>query len=167
MKLATIYHLPAILLLATFACRNPPAEPVIDEDLLGVVWKLDSLQAPNGDIVTNLDSPIFTFHSNDTAYTLSIKKQGWKETFITIRFTRDLEIFLDVCNSGYGNYNISQIGAWATDGIGWTEVACPSWHAIEVFLTVTLKNVTAYRRIESRLTLYDKDYLHVVYLSIE
>ena len=166
MKLTTFYLLPAILLLVIIACSHTD-DPIIDEDLLDVVWKVDSLQAPNGDIVTNLDSLVFTVHSNDTTYTLINRKLSWKETFITIQFNKEMEIILDVCNTGYGNYKICQIETLAIDGIGWTEMACPSWLALEGFLTNTLKNVTAYDLSDSRLTLHDKDHLYVVYLSIE
>ena len=48
MRLQKYLYLTLLLLITLAACSNAD-EPIIDENLLGVVWKVDSLQTPNGD----------------------------------------------------------------------------------------------------------------------
>ena len=52
LKPAAFYFLPAILLVAMIACSNTE-DPVIDEDLLSVVWRVDSLQTPDTSLVAD------------------------------------------------------------------------------------------------------------------
>ncbi len=144
MKLATFYLLPAILLLAMIACSNSD-DQAIDENLLDVVWRVDTLQTPEEEIVPGPDE------------------------LLTIQFTKNLEVSgMAACNTYTGTYEIGKNKSLSLDGFGRTEIAC-SWNpyltVLEDIFINTLENVTAYNVSENRLTLYDSDHQHVLNFS--
>ena len=145
MKFTTFYLLPAILLLAMIACSDSD-DQAIDEDLLDVVWRVDTLQTPEEEIVPGPD------------------------TLMTIQFTKNLEVGgIVICNTYSGIYEISKKVSLSAQVLTWTEIACGGerlW-LLHGFFINALENVTAYEVDEHRLILYDGDRHYVVKLNQE
>jgi len=145
MRLIKYLHLFPILLITLAACSNSD-DQAIDENLLDVVWRVDTLQTPEEEIVPGPD------------------------TLMTIQFTKNLEVSgRGGCNSYNGIYEISKKNSLSVDVLTWTEMACGGARLLDLdgFLINALENVTAYNVSENRLTLYDSDHQHVLHFSIE
>ena len=138
-------YLFTILLITLAACSNSD-EPIIDENLLGVVWRVDTLQTLEEEIVPGPD------------------------TLMTIQFTKNLEVSGKViCNTYSGIYEISKEVSLSAEVFTWTEIACGGerlW-VLHGFFINALENITAYEVDEDRLILYDSDRHYVVKLNQE
>ncbi len=140
-----IKYLFTILLITPAACSDSN-DQAIDEDLLNVVWRVDTLQTPEEEIVPGPD------------------------TLMTIQFNRSLKVSgRGGCNSYNGIYEISKKNSLSVDVLTWTEMGCDGGRLLDLdgFLINALENVTAYNVSENRLTLYDSDHQHVLNFSIE
>ena len=146
MKAMSIYqYLIPILFIMLAACSDSD-DQAIDEDLLNVVWRVDTLQTPEEEIVPGPD------------------------TLMTIQFTANLEVSgRGGCNSYNGIYDISKKNSLSVDVLTWTEMACGGARLLDLdgFLINGLENVTAYEVDEDRLILYDSDRHYVVKLNQE
>lgn len=148
MKSATFYLLPAILFIALIACSNTH-DPIIDEDLLGVVWRVDTLQTPEEEIVPGPD------------------------TLMVLQFFDDTRICADTpCNDYSGTYKLNNHGSLAIVWHSWTEKACMEGPAarrgiLEGRFIKALNNVSVYDLSKSTLTLYDSDRRYFVRLKHE
>jgi len=148
MKTTRLYGLLAMLSVGMLAC-NEPNDPIIDEDLLGVVWRVDTLWTPEEEIVPGLD------------------------TLMTMEFNEDLKINVDTpCNAYAGTYAISTYGKIAIEWQIWTEMACLQGSAarrgiLESRFIQTLNNASGYAVTDSALSLYDSDLRWVVNLKNE
>lgn len=86
MKIIKPYYLSAILFMGMIACSDPD-EPIIDEDLLDVAWRVDSLQTPDTIVVTNATD------------------------YLHIRFDENFEVTgSDGCTGFWAKYNIQEKG---------------------------------------------------------
>lgn len=131
MKPAVSFFLPAILLLGLIACSNTD-DPINYEDLLGVVWNLDSLQTPDTTIVA-------------PQYGLA-----------TILFTEDMGVRGHRAQSNYrGIYEITGNGL-LIEVVEPAEPRC-SRPMIQCIFLDALENVTMYEVNENRLDLYKGD----------
>jgi len=163
MKPAAFYVLPAILLIAMIACSNTDDDPIIDEDLLNVVWKVDSLQTPEARIAPGPDTIIVILETNDTTFVPSRSDPS-----ITIQFKADMTLRgLAACNWCEGNYEIAEKGSISIDITTVTEMACVREMFIEYTFIQALENIMAYVIAENRFTLYDRDSSYVLNFSTE
>ena len=146
MKLATFYLLPAILFLAMIGCSNSD-EPIIDENLLDIVWRIDSLRTSDGKIVPQPDE------------------------HMTIQFREYMKVEGHAaCNTYNGSYGISDNKSLVIDVLTRTEAGCghnPYLLVLEDIFIHALENVTAFEIAESKLNLYDNDRQYVLSFSIE
>lgn len=146
MKAATFSYLSAILLAGLIACSNTE-EPIIDEDLLGVVWRVDSLQHPDTCVVTD------------------------PRERVTIQFTADGQIKGSTgCRWFEGRYLITRAGNISIDNLIIDTSLKHCGNRLEFLasiLVVTLEYITRYDLKDSKLALYDRDYLYVIYLRGE
>ena len=116
MKLTTFYLLPAILLPAMIACSNSD-DQAIDENLLDVVWRVDTLQTPEEEIVPGPD------------------------TLMTIQFTEDMKVSGHAdCNDYEGVYTNPENGSLAVDIQAITLMACTEWEFLEYSFLQALEN---------------------------
>ncbi|MCH7497954.1 MAG: META domain-containing protein [Candidatus Marinimicrobia bacterium] len=148
MKHAASYLLPVILFTAMIACSNTN-DPVIDEDLLDMLWRVDTLQTPEEEIVPGPD------------------------TLMTLRFHKSMRIdAVTPCNDYTGTYEINQLGSLGIDWHTWTEKACSAGPALrrgvlEGRFIQALNNASVYDVNEGTLTLYNTDHRYVVKLKHE
>lgn len=145
MKPAAFYVLLAILLVALIACSNTD-DPINYEDLLGVVWNIDSLQTPDTTIAAS------------------------KIDYSTIQFTEDLGVIGHVdLNEYQGIYEITGNGLLidVVEPTGW---GCSRPRMRCIFFDA-LETVTAYEVNEDRLCLYQGDsyilYFHPSFIEEE
>ncbi len=150
MLIKSFLYLLAILLTAMIACSNTD-EPVIDEDLLDVVWRVDSLQTPEENIV-----PTAAEH-------------------LTIQFSERLQFDEDykvlartTCNTYWGTYEINEDGSLSIVFLTWTEIVCAERRAfLEGKFISTLIKITDYEVTENQSTLSNGARQYVVHLSSE
>ena len=148
MLIKSYLYLPAILLIALIACSNTD-EPTIDEELLGVVWRVDTLQTPEEEIVPGPD------------------------TLMTVEFSEDMRISVYTpCNNYSGVYEMTKQGSLSIVWHTWTEMACIQGSVarrgiLEGRFIQALNNASVYNVSESTLSLYDTDRRYVVKLKHE
>ena len=160
MKAARQYCLPVILFMAMIACSNTDHQ-IIDEDLLDVVWRVDTLQTPDGKFVRGLDSLIIIMQLYDSSRVAHLAERS-----MTIQFMEDIQIDVTpVCNTCGGTYEISRNGNLRIEVGGCTEIAC-GWGFPGPSFTDALENITVYEVTEDRLTLYDSAHQYEINLSI-
>lgn len=101
MKAAKPYRLPAILFMGMLACSNSE-NTIIDADLLDVVWRVDSLQTPDTNMVAD---------STD---------------YLHIRFDETFEVTgSDGCTSFWAKYSIQENGRIKIYEIGIPHIELP------------------------------------------
>ncbi len=144
MRLIKYLYLFTILLVTLAACSDPE-NPIIDEDLLDVVWRVDTLQTPEEEIVPGPD------------------------TLMTLRFLQDTRIdAITPCNDYTGTYSINKHRSLAIEWHSWTEMACMGRPGIlEGRFIKALNSVFVYDVSDRRLTIYDRDRHYVVKLNQE
>ena len=161
MRLIKYLYLSPILLITLAACSHSD-DQAVDENLLDVVWRADSLRTPDGKIVVVSDSLVMIMQFDDTTL-VSIRRP-----FMTAKFSGDMEIAGHLaCNDYFGTYKIPKKTTITINMLNWTEVACTNWEFIENSFHHALEYVTAYEVAENRLTLYDEDHQYVLNFSIE
>ena len=156
MNRAISSYLPALLLTGIVACSNTPEEPmigedlpemVIDEDLLDVVWAVDSLQTP------------------DTTVVIA------SEEHVTIQFTTDQRIRgSSGCRPMEGKYLIGRAGKITISDliVDPREYYCGArLEYLAGELSQTLEHITSYDLDGNRLTLYEISNLYLIYLTSE
>ena len=133
MKPAPFYILPAILLVALIACSNTD-DPINYEDLLGVVWNIDSLQTPDTAIV------------------------ALAAGYATVLFTEDMRVrgLSTVSIRYHGIYEVHDNGYLSIEVVEPAELRC-SRPAMECIFIDALETVTTYEVNEDRLRLYQSD----------
>ena len=142
MKPTAFYVLPAILLVALIACSNTD-DPIIDEDLLGVVWRIDSLQT--------IDEKIYP-------------DRYWP---MTIQLDQDMTIKVQTsCNEYEGVYEVTKKGKILIDVHAVTEDTCIGLAFIDDAFMLTLGNVTGYSVNGGRMNLCNSDHSYVIKLSV-
>lgn len=130
-----------LLLITIVACSDD--DQAIDEDLLDVVWRVDTLTTPEGQITPGPD------------------------TLMTIQFSRSLEVSGNVlCNTYSGIYEINKNVSLSADVKSWTEIACGGGRLrlLHEFFINAIEKVTDYELDKDRLTLYDSDRDYLIIL---
>ena len=145
MNSAISSYLPALMLTVIVACSNPTDDPVIDEDLLGVLWKVDTLRTPAEQITPGPD------------------------TLMVLQFFDDTRIVADTpCNDYSGTYEINAHGSLAIKWISSTQMACMGRPGtLEGRFIGALNQISVYELSNKTLTLYDSHCLYVVKLNHE
>jgi len=144
MRLIKYLYLSPILLITLAACNDSDGQS-IDEDLLDVIWSVDTLFTPEEQITPGPD------------------------TLMTIQFFQDTRIdAITPCNDYTGTYSINKNRSLAIEWYTWTEMACMGRRGIlEGRFIKALNGVSVYDVSETRLTLYDSDRNYVVELNLE
>ena len=133
-----------------------------DEELLNLVWKVDSLHAPNARLVRGPDSVLTIIQGNDTTRRL----YGW-DNFMTIQFTDVMLLHGNlICNAHSGDYEITGPGTLILDICCGTSVGCHPRH-IEDTVRAAFNHVTAYQVTENRLRLQSADGSYLIDLRSE
>lgn len=145
MKHAASYFLPAILLAALIACSDPTADPVIDEQLVGPIWRVDSIQISTG---------------------TAIMSRFYEQ--LTIQFNMEMEVTgFTPCNEYKGVYSIPEHGSLEIKAFTVSQDTCiGNPKAIEEALIQALTNVTSYTLGVGELELHDRDRNHVISTSL-
>lgn len=141
-KILTQTFIIAAIVISLAACSDSD-DQAIDEDLLDVVWRVDTLFTPEEQIIPDAD------------------------TLMTIQFFDSLIVSgMVICNSYFGSYEITEKGSFSIDVYSWTEIACGLGRLEELhgFFINALENVTAFEIDEDRLILYDSNRNYVVKL---
>lgn len=161
MKTARLCWLITILLMGLLACSDPD-EPGVDENLLGIVWKVDTLQALNMKIVRGPDNLIeVTPLLDDSTLALHLP-----DSFLTIVFTEKMTIAGILADNTYhGSYVITVVGTVEIDILGWTEKLGIYW--LERLFTDALEQVDSYVLADDRLRLYDSSRTYLISFSPE
>lgn len=147
MKPAAFYVLPAVLLISLIACSQP-TDPVNDgDDLLNVIWKLDSLQTPAGK-----DVPTAARHTS-------------------IHFTDDMEIRVgQMCRDYDGSYELGADQSLSISLLDSTDVFCHWGEWVTDFETLfagALRRIESYQTGGDRLTLSSGQNDYLLYFGIE
>ena len=141
-KILTQTFIIAAMMITLASCSDSD-DQAIDEDLLDVVWRVDTLFTPEEQITPGPD------------------------TLMTIQFTRDMKVGgRGGCNTYFGIYEINKKVSISFDVRSWTEKGCDGRRLLSLdgILQNALENVTAYEVDEDRLILYDSNRNYVVKL---
>ena len=140
-KILTQTFIIAAMMITLASCSDSD-DQAINEELLDVVWSVDTLFTPE---VQFTPSP---------------------DTLMTLRLLRDTSIEADTpCNDYSGTYGTDKYGSIVIEWYTWTEMACTARGGfLEGIFVNALENVTAYEMDEDRLILYDSNRNYVVKL---
>ena len=123
----------SLVLLIASGCLNP-GDQGLDEDLLGILWRVDSVQIADVWIVPDYEA----------AY--------------TIRFLDDWQVSGDSpCNSFTGEYFITTHGSLTISELSNTSDTCFGWNLEEGAFYQALSEVTGYARDGTDLELFGGD----------
>ena len=136
------------VLLSLTACglfNDPTDDPVIDERLLDVIWRVDSIQTSEG-----------------TRFVSRLYEQ------MTIQFSEQMEVTGHApCNDYEGVYSIPKNGSIEISALNMAQDTCiGNLKAIEEALIQALTNVTSYTLGGGELDLHDRDRKHIISISI-
>lgn len=144
LKASTLPALVALLFSACTLSSDPADDPVDDEQLVGPIWRVDSIQT-----LTETTIVARLYHQ------------------MTMQFSKEMEVTgFAPCNDYSGAYVIPEHGHLEISALTVSQDTCIGLNVIEDSFVQSLETITAYTMDDGRLSLYDQDREHVISLSI-